>query len=234
VIGTRDGLAIRFHEQEVRPMGRAASGVRAVRLQKGDRAIGAVALRRNGTSILVATEGGYGKRSETQEYRVSHRGGKGIFTVKTTEKTGRMVAIKEVLDTDDIVVVTEKGIVIRQHASEIRVAGRNTQGVRLIRLDAGDTISDVAAVPSEDEEGESSPVKTASAARDDASRKAPAATEPAPRSGRRKGTAALAQPSQKSPPASAPAGDRQSSGKGGGKPRRGGKDKNTGGRKKRR
>jgi DNA gyrase subunit A len=152
VIGTRNGLAIRFHEQEARAMGRSASGVRAVRLGKGDRAIGAVVLRRNGTSILVATEGGYGKRSETSEYRVSHRGGKGIITVKTTDKTGKMVAIKEVLETDDVVVVTEKGIVIRQHASEIRVAGRNTQGVRLIRLDAGDIISDVAAVPSEDEE----------------------------------------------------------------------------------
>jgi DNA gyrase subunit A len=152
VIGTRIGLAIRFHEREARSMGRTASGVRAIRLGKGDRAIGAVALRRSGTSILIATEGGYGKRSETGEYRVSHRGGKGIITVKTTDKTGKMVAIKEVLETDDIVIVTEKGIVIRQHASEIRVAGRNTQGVRLIRLDTGDTISDVAAVPSEEEE----------------------------------------------------------------------------------
>jgi DNA gyrase subunit A len=152
VIGTRLGLAIRFHEREARFMGRTASGVRAIRLGKGDRAIGAVALRRNGNSILIATEGGYGKRSETSEYRVSHRGGKGIITVKTTDKTGKMVAIKEVLETDDIVIVTEKGIVIRQHASEIRVAGRNTQGVRLIRLDVGDTISDVAAVPSEEEE----------------------------------------------------------------------------------
>jgi DNA gyrase subunit A len=152
VIGTRIGLAIRFHEREARSMGRTASGVRAIRLGKGDRAIGAVALRRNGTSILIATEGGYGKRSETGEYRVSHRGGKGIITVKTTDKTGKMVAIKEVLETDDVVIVTEKGIVIRQHASEIRIAGRNTQGVRLIRLDAGDTISDVAAVPSEEQE----------------------------------------------------------------------------------
>ena len=152
VIGTRHGLAIRFHEQEVRPMGRTASGVRAVRLGKGDRVVGAVVLRRNGTTILVATEKGYGKRSETGEYRVSHRGGKGIFTVKTTDKTGPMVSIKEVVESDDMVIITEKGIVIRQHASEIRVAGRNTQGVRLIRLDAGDSISDVAAVASEEED----------------------------------------------------------------------------------
>ncbi len=153
VIGTKDGLAIRFHESEVRPMGRSAAGVRAIRLGKHDRVVGSVAMRRNGTSILVATQGGYGKRSETEEYRVSHRGGKGIITVKTSEKTGKMVSIREVLATDDIVVITSNGIVIRQHAQEVRMAGRNTQGVRLIRLEAGDSISDVAAVASE-EEGE--------------------------------------------------------------------------------
>jgi DNA gyrase subunit A len=152
VIGTREGMAIRFHEQEVRAMGRTAAGVRAIRLGKGDHVVGGVVLRKKGTTILVATEGGYGKRSETGEYRVSHRGGKGIITVKTTEKTGKMVAIREVVDTADVVVVTSNGIVIRQEASEIRVAGRNTQGVRLIRLGEGDHISDVAAVASEEEE----------------------------------------------------------------------------------
>jgi hypothetical protein len=133
-------------------MGRTAGGVRAIKLAKKDRVIGAVALRRTGTTILVATEKGFGKRSETDEYRVSHRGGKGIFTVKTTEKTGRMVAMREVLESDDIVVVTSGGIVIRQHASEVRLAGRNTQGVRLIKLGEGDTVSDVASVMAEDQE----------------------------------------------------------------------------------
>lgn len=133
-------------------MGRAAGGVRAISLGKKDRAVGAVALRRTGTSILVATELGYGKRSETEEYRVSHRGGKGIITVRTSDKTGPMVAIKEVTDGDDVVIVTEKGIVIRQHASEIRVAGRNTQGVKLIRLEEKDTIADLAVVLAEEEE----------------------------------------------------------------------------------
>ncbi|MGA9116995.1 MAG: DNA gyrase subunit A [Bacteroidota bacterium] len=151
VIGTRDGLAIRFHEREVRPMGRTAGGVRAIRLEKKDRVVGAVVLRRKGTTILVATGRGYGKRSETGEYRVSHRAGKGIITVKTTDKTGPMVAIKEVTETDDVVIVTEKGIIIRQHASAIRVAGRNTQGVRLIRLEEKDTVSDVAAAVAEEE-----------------------------------------------------------------------------------
>lgn len=152
VIGTREGVAIRFHEQEVRSMGRTAGGVRGIKLEKKDQVVGAVVLRRPGTTILVATELGYGKRSETEEYRVSHRSGKGIITVKTTEKTGKMVAIKEVVETDDVVIVTTGGIVIRQHASTIRVAGRNTQGVRLIRLDEGDRVSDVAAVVAEDEE----------------------------------------------------------------------------------
>ena len=152
VIGTRQGMAIRFNEQEVRTMGRAASGVRAIRLAKNDLVIGAVVLRRSGTTILIATEKGFGKRSETDEYRISHRGGKGIITVKTTEKTGMMIAIKEVVEKDDVVIVTSRGVMIRQHASDIRVAGRNTQGVRLIRLDDGDTVADVAAVPAEDEE----------------------------------------------------------------------------------
>lgn len=152
LIGTHNGLAIRFNEREVRPMGRTAGGVRGVKLNKGDKVIGAVAVKRRDTSVLVAAENGFGKRSDLDEYRVSHRGGKGVITIKVTEKTGKMVAIKEVLENDDIVVVTAQGIVIRQPAKQIRVAGRNTQGVRLIRLDAGDKIAAVAAVPSEEEE----------------------------------------------------------------------------------
>ncbi|HXG00968.1 MAG TPA: DNA gyrase C-terminal beta-propeller domain-containing protein, partial [Bacteroidota bacterium] len=166
VIGTAEGVAIRFHEDQVRVMGRNAAGVRAIRLEKGDKVIGAVVLRRTGTTILVATENGYGKRSQTDEYRVQSRGGKGIITMKTNDKTGRMVAIKEVVDTDDVVVVTTNGIILRQHASEIRVAGRNTQGVRLIKLTEGDKVADVAAVPAEEEPtngGESSPKADAEA-----------------------------------------------------------------------
>ena len=118
---------------------------------KNDHVVGAVVLRRSDTTILVATVNGFGKRSDTEEYRISHRGGKGIFTVKTTDKTGKMVAIREVKEKDDVVIVTNRGVVIRQHASDIRVAGRNTQGVRLIKLDAGDAVSDVAACRRDDE-----------------------------------------------------------------------------------
>jgi DNA gyrase subunit A len=152
IIGTHEGMAIRFGESEVRPMGRAAAGVRGIRLGKGDRVVGVVNLRRKGTTILAATEKGYGKRSEEGEYRISHRGGKGIITVKTSPKTGRMVAIKEAVNSDDVVVVTTNGMVIRQHAADIRVAGRNTQGVRLIRLDEGDEVADLAIVVGEEEE----------------------------------------------------------------------------------
>lgn len=154
VIGTYNGMAIRFLESEARQMGRTASGVRAVKLGKGDRVVGAVAVKRQTTSILVVAEHGFGKRSELDEYRVSHRGGKGVFTIHVTDKTGNMVAIKEVLENDDIVVVTTQGIVIRQPAKTIRIAGRNTQGVRLIRLDANDKIAAIAVVPSEEEKEE--------------------------------------------------------------------------------
>jgi DNA gyrase subunit A len=152
IIGTNEGIAIRFHEDEVRPMGRSAAGVRGINLGKKDKVVGVVNLRRKGTTILIATQSGYGKRSEEGEYRVSHRGGKGIITVKTSDKTGVMVAIKEAVETDDVVIVTTNGMVIRQHASDIRVAGRNTQGVRLIRLHEGDAVADVAIVIAEEEE----------------------------------------------------------------------------------
>ena len=152
VIGTHEGIAIRFPESEVRAMGRGASGVRAIRLSNGDRVIGAVSLKRTKTTILVATENGFGKRSDLSQYRVSHRGGKGIATLKANEKTGKMIAIKEVQNTDDIVVVTSSGMVIRQRAEDIRVSGRNTSGVRLIRLGAKDAVTAIAIVTSEDEE----------------------------------------------------------------------------------
>jgi DNA gyrase subunit A len=152
IIGTAGGMAIRFPESGVRAMGRSAGGVRGIRLAKGDNVIGMIALRRRGVSILVATGSGFGKRSSEDEYRLTSRGGKGIITMKTSEKTGRMVAIREVNDTDDIVVVTTQGMIIRQRAKDIRLAGRNTMGVRLIKLHQDDSIAAVAAVISEEDE----------------------------------------------------------------------------------
>ncbi len=154
LIGTYDGMAIRFNESDVRSMGRTASGVRAIRLGKGDKVVGMVAVKRAGASILVVTDKGYGKRSELQDYRVTRRGGKGVITMKSSDKNGNMISIREVTDNDDLMIITSKGVMIRQNVGEIRVMGRNTQGVRLIKLGEGDTISAVANVVGEEDDVE--------------------------------------------------------------------------------
>ncbi|MDR3667432.1 MAG: DNA gyrase subunit A [Ignavibacteriaceae bacterium] len=154
VIGTKNGLAIRFHEKDVRVMGRVATGVRGVNLGKGDIVVGLLVIKRN-DHILVVTEKGYGKRSDINDYRITHRGGKGVITVKTNEKVGKMIAMMEVVDGDELVIISTQGMVIRQSVIEIRLMGRNTQGVRVIRLNEGDTIADIAkVVPDDDVNGE--------------------------------------------------------------------------------
>lgn len=152
IIGTRKGIAIRFNEKDIRPMGRQATGVVGIKLEKDDEVIGMIAVKRQGTTILVVTENGFGKRSDLNDYRVTHRGGKGIIAVKVNDKTGDMVAIKEVLDNDDIMIVTTKGYLIRHHVKDIRVMGRQAQGVKLIKLNHGDKIASVASVVSEEED----------------------------------------------------------------------------------
>lgn len=151
LIGTNHGMAIRFNEKEIRSMGRSAAGVRAIKLGKGDEVIGLVAVKRAGASILIVTDKGYGKRSELGDYRITRRGGKGVITMKKSDKNGSMISIREVTDSDDLMIITNKGIMIRQHVEDIRVMGRNTQGVRLIKLDAKDSISAVASVVGEEE-----------------------------------------------------------------------------------
>ncbi len=145
LVATRQGQAIRFHEDDVRDMGRSATGVRGISLAKDDAVIGMIVGRANG-NVLVVAENGYGKRSEVSSYRLTKRGGKGVITMNVTAKTGPVISIKEASDQDDIVIITEKGLVIRQHVRKIRVMGRNTQGVRLIHLREGDSIADVARV----------------------------------------------------------------------------------------
>lgn len=154
LIGTHGGMAIRFNESDIRSMGRTAAGVRAIKLDKKDYVVGLVAVKRPGTSILVVTDKGFGKRSELDDYRITRRGGKGVITMKSSEKNGSMISIREVVDNDDLMIITTKGIMIRQNMGEIRVMGRNTQGVRLIKLHEGDTISAVASVVGEDDEAE--------------------------------------------------------------------------------
>ena len=150
VLATKDGMSIRFHESDVRQMGRATAGVKGIELGKDDRVIGMVVIRRDAT-LLVVSEKGFGKRSELTEYRVQKRGGKGIITFHNTDKTGDCVALKEVQPDDELMMITRVGVIIRLPVDGIRVIGRNTQGVRVMNLDAGDTIVGVARVVKEDE-----------------------------------------------------------------------------------
>jgi DNA gyrase subunit A len=156
ILATRDGMSIRFHQGDVRDMGRATTGVKGIELDKGDEVIGMVVVRRD-ASLLVVSEKGYGKRSELSDYRVQKRGGKGIITLKKTDKTGPMVALKEVIPDDELMMITRHGVIIRLPVDGIRVIGRNTQGVKVMKMDSGDAVVDVARVVKEDEGGAEEP-----------------------------------------------------------------------------
>ena len=143
---------IRFAEDTVRATGRKTMGVKGITMSfKDDYVVGMLVVKREG-SILVATDKGYGKRSDVDAYRTQNRGGKGVYTVKSTPKVGNLVSIMEVVDEDDIMIITNKGIMIRQPVENIKVIGRNTQGVKLLRLDDGAFISSITKVLNEDEE----------------------------------------------------------------------------------
>ncbi|MEP2771964.1 MAG: DNA gyrase subunit A [Fulvivirga sp.] len=144
VIAKRMGKAIHFHESDVRSMGRTASGVRGVTLEsKEDKVVGMVIIDREESNLLVVSENGYGKRSLVEDYRITKRGGKGVKTINVTDKTGKLVAIKEVIDSDDLMIINRSGITIRLAVEDLRVMGRATQGVKLIRLGDDDKISSV-------------------------------------------------------------------------------------------
>ncbi|MBT3502846.1 MAG: DNA gyrase subunit A [Candidatus Marinimicrobia bacterium] len=150
LLGTHNGKSIRFSESNIRPSGRKTMGVKGITLSsKDDRVIGMLVVRREGT-ILVATEKGMGKRTDVIQYRTQTRGGKGVMTMRCTEKTGKMVNIMEVVDTDDLIVITDSGVLMRQSVGAIRTIGRVTQGVKLVKLDAGASISSITRVISED------------------------------------------------------------------------------------
>ncbi len=153
MMAVRSGRAIRFHESKVRPMGRTASGVRGIKLGSGnDEVIGMVAVEEAKEDILVVAEKGYGKRSRIGNYRITNRGGKGVKTLNITEKTGKLIAMKGVLDTDDLMIINRSGLTIRIGVSELRVMGRTTQGVRIINLKKNDSIAAVAYVEVNDED----------------------------------------------------------------------------------
>lgn len=155
IIAAQSGRAIHFHESTVRPMGRTATGVKAIKLSNvNDTVIGMVCASREDASLLVVSEKGYGKRSPLDEYRITNRGGKGVKAMNVTEKTGYLVAIKEVVDTDDLMIINKSGITIRTPVSNLRVMGRATQGVRLIKLGENDEISSVEKIKREEESEE--------------------------------------------------------------------------------
>ena len=150
LVGTREGKSIRFSEGDIRSTGRKTMGVRGISLSsKSDFVVGMLVVKREGT-ILVATEKGYGKRTDVIQYRTQKRGGKGVMTMRTTDKIGKMVSIMEVVDSDDLIVITNKGVLMRQPISKIRTIGRVTQGVRLVKLDKGSTISSITRVVHEE------------------------------------------------------------------------------------
>src|SRR5438874_944025 len=151
VLATAHGMSIRFHEKDVRDMGRTATGVKGIELDKKDHVIDMVVVRRAST-LLAMTEKGIGKRSELDEYRIQHRGGRGIITLKRSDKTGDIIALKEVLPDDELIMITKKGIMIRVPVEGIRISGRNTQGVKVMNLTTGDLVVDVARVVKEDED----------------------------------------------------------------------------------
>ena len=151
LIAARNGKCIRFNESTVRPMGRGAAGVKAMTLaDENDEVIGMV-VANNESDILVVSEKGYGKRSKLEEYRITNRGGKGVKTLNITEKTGDSVAIKEVSDEDDLMIMNRSGLTIRMHVSDIRQQGRATQGVRLVNIKEGDAIASVTEITREEE-----------------------------------------------------------------------------------
>ncbi len=166
MIAARDGKAIRFNESTVRPIGRVGAGVRGISIEESDEVIGMICVEPDSKQdVLVLSENGYGKRTDLDEYRITNRGGKGVKTINVTEKTGRLVSIQAVSDDNDLMIINRSGLTIRTAVSQIRVAGRATQGVRIINLREGDAIASVMAVPkSEEEEPQTDAVAAADAA----------------------------------------------------------------------
>ncbi len=153
MLAVKSGKAIRFEEEKTRSMGRNASGVRGIRLNSdNDEVIGMITINESESDVLVVSQNGYGKRSSLEDYRITNRGGKGVKTISVTEKTGSLVAIKNVTDSDDLMIINKSGIAIRLEVDNLRVMGRATQGVRLIKVRDGDAIAAVAKVMSDDDD----------------------------------------------------------------------------------
>ena len=155
LIAAREGKAIRFNEQTVRPIGRVGAGVRGISIEEDDEVVGMIAIEPDDKKdVLVVSENGFGKRTDLDEYRITNRGGKGVKTINVTEKTGKLVSIQAVGDDNDLMVINRSGVVIRTAVDQIRLAGRATQGVKVINLREGDSIASVVVVPKNDESEE--------------------------------------------------------------------------------
>ena len=162
MIAAREGKAIRFNENTVRPIGRVGAGVRGISLDEGDEVIGMICVEPESTQdVLVLSENGYGKRTDLEEYRITNRGGKGVKTINVTEKTGKLVSIQAVTDANDLMIINRSGITIRTAVDGIRMAGRATQGVKVINLRDGDSIASVMAVPKSEDAEEAMPTEGA-------------------------------------------------------------------------
>ena len=153
MLAVKSGKAIRFEESKTRPMGRNASGVRGIRLKDNkDEVVGMISVNDMDANILVVSENGYGKRSSLEDYRLTNRGGKGVKTISITTKTGQLVSLKSVTDSDDLMIINKSGIAIRMQVADLRVMGRATQGVKVISIKDGDGIAAVAKVMNDEDE----------------------------------------------------------------------------------
>ena len=155
MVAAREGKAIRFNEQTVRPIGRVGAGVRGISIEDNDEVVGMICIEpESGQDVLVLSENGYGKRTDLDEYRITNRGGKGVKTINVTEKTGKLISIQAVTDENDLMIINRSGLTIRTAVSQIHLAGRATQGVRIINLREGDAIASVMAVPANEDKGD--------------------------------------------------------------------------------
>ncbi len=181
MIAARGGKAIRFNENTVRPIGRVGAGVRGIALDEGDEVVGMICIEPDSMQdVLVLSENGYGKRTDLDEYRITNRGGKGVKTINITDKTGSLVSIQAVTDDNDLMIINRSGVTIRTEVKQIRLAGRATQGVRIINLREGDAIASVMAVPVSENEDETEGVVVEGVVEPVATSDAPAVTENAP------------------------------------------------------
>ncbi|HOR29585.1 MAG TPA: DNA gyrase C-terminal beta-propeller domain-containing protein, partial [Candidatus Sumerlaeota bacterium] len=145
LIATREGMAVRFDENDVRPMGRFVGGVRGINLRGDDQVVGMIALRPEST-VLTVCEKGYGKRSDAEDYRLTKRGGVGVINIRATERNGKVIAVLDVIESDELILISEQGITIRSRVSDMRVIARATMGVRLMHLEEGDSLVGVARI----------------------------------------------------------------------------------------